>query len=179
LCSTTLRRSSRALARSGELAVLQALLKAGAKASVRDNDGDTPIHYASAQGHADCIKALAAAPGGCDLEAVDNDGETPMDVAARQAPCSAGRLHAQPCAHALRRLRSARIRTVLRTLIADAEKAAASGSEGGEEGGEWEECSGEEDGDDDAAEKLAALKVDDKKADKAPAKSASAGAKKK
>jgi hypothetical protein len=74
-------------------------------------------------------------------------------------------------------LRSARIRTVLRTLIADAEKAAASGSEDGEEGGDWEECS--QDGDDDAAEKLAALKVDDKKAaDKAPAKSA-AGAKKK
>ena len=67
--------------RSGELEVLQALLKAGAKANARDKDGDTPVHYAAAQGHIACIKALAAAPGGCDLEAVDNDGETPMDVA--------------------------------------------------------------------------------------------------
>ena len=61
--------------------MLQALLKAGAKVNARDKDGDTPVHYASAQGHIACIKALAAAPGGCDLEAVDNDGETPMDVA--------------------------------------------------------------------------------------------------
>ena len=69
--------------RSGEVEVLQALLKAGAKANARDKDGDTPVHYAAAQGHLACIKALAAAPGGCDLEAVDNDGETPMDVAER------------------------------------------------------------------------------------------------
>ena len=69
--------------------MLQALLKAGAKANARDNDGDTPVHYASAQGHLPCIKALAAAPGGCDLEAVDNDGETPLDVAAGRVPPAA------------------------------------------------------------------------------------------
>ncbi len=80
--------------------MLKALLKAGAKVSARDNDGDTPIHYASAQGNVDCMRALAAAPG-CDLEATDNDGESPMDVAARRGAqrelqrCVAHAAHAQ------------------------------------------------------------------------------------
>ncbi len=164
-------RSPRARGRSGELEVLEALLKAGAKANTRDNDGDTPVHYASAQGHVDCIRALAAAVGGCDLEAVDNDGETPLDVAARRARRGAARRAG--VAAALTPVcvcgRSARVRTVLRGLIADAAKAGEASDEEGE--GEWEEAS-----DDETAEALAALDVKDKaptaaagKADKAAA----------
>lgn len=129
--------------------MLQALLKAGAKASVRDNDGDTPVHYACAQGHIACIKALAAAPGGCDLEAVDNDGATPMDVAARCAPPASS--VCRPAGLTLSAFpRSARVKTTLRALIADAAK----GSESGSDGEGWEEADGEE-----ATEALAALDI--------------------
>jgi len=128
--------------------VLQALLKAGAKANARDSDGDTPVHYASAQGHLDCIRALAAAPGGCDLEAVDNDGETPLDVAAGCAPPAE---QSQRCSRLMHALlpHSARVKTTLRALIAAAAKGSDSGSDGE---GEWEEA-----GEDETAEALAAL----------------------
>ena len=96
---------------SGELACVAALLKAGAKAAARCSDGDTPAHYASAQGHVDVLRALAAAAD-CDLEATDNDGESVLDVAT-----------------------GARVRTVLRGLI-DAKAARAEE----DEDGEWEEA---------------------------------------
>ena len=43
-------------------------------------DGDTALHYASAQGHAEIIKRLAREPA-VNFAATDNDGETPEDVA--------------------------------------------------------------------------------------------------
>ena len=66
---------------------------------------------------------------------------------------------------------SARVRTVLRGLIADAAKGDAS-DDGDEDGEAWEEVEG-----DDAAEALAALEVGDKKA-AAPAAAAPAAASK-
>ena len=45
---------------SGELEMLQALLKAGAKIDETDHDGDTPVHYAAVQGELACVEALAA-----------------------------------------------------------------------------------------------------------------------
>lgn len=64
---------------SGELEMLQALLKAGAKIDETDHDGDTPVHYAAVQGELACVEALAAA--GAKLDVKDNDGETPVHVA--------------------------------------------------------------------------------------------------
>jgi ankyrin repeat protein len=64
---------------SGELEMLHALLKAGAKINEMDHDGDTPVHYAAVQGELACVEALAKA--GAKLEVKDNDGETPLDVA--------------------------------------------------------------------------------------------------
>ena len=42
---------------SGELEMLQALLKAGAKIDETDHDGDTPVHYAAVQGELACVEA--------------------------------------------------------------------------------------------------------------------------
>lgn len=44
-------------------------------------DGDTALHYASAQGHMDIIQLLAKS--GARLDAKDRDGETPYNVAGK------------------------------------------------------------------------------------------------
>lgn len=64
---------------SGECAMLEALIAAGAGIDERDHDGDTPVHYAAVQGELECVEALARA--GAKLDLKDNDGETPAHVA--------------------------------------------------------------------------------------------------
>ena len=66
---------------SGQLEMLNALLKAGAKLDETDHDGDTAVHYAAVQGELPCVEALAAA--GAKLDVKDSDGETPVDVAVK------------------------------------------------------------------------------------------------
>ena len=92
------------------------LRQAGAKPSQKDNDGDSPGHYASAQGKIAVLKLLAEWK--ADLEAVDNDGESVLDVAD-----------------------GARTRTALRSLI-DAARRSAEDEEGeeDEESGEDEKA---------------------------------------
>jgi ankyrin repeat protein len=75
-----------------------------AQVGARCNDGDTPLHYASAQGNVDCLKPLVDA--GADTEARDEDGESPLDVAG-----------------------SARVKVLLRKLAED--KAAAGSDDDG------------------------------------------------
>jgi ankyrin repeat protein len=65
---------------NGELGCVEMLLASGADARAACKDGDTAVHYASAQGHADVIAALARVKG-VSLTALDNDGESPADVA--------------------------------------------------------------------------------------------------
>lgn len=65
---------------NGELGCVEMLLASGADARTACKDGDTAVHYASAQGHADVIAALARVKG-VSLTALDNDGESPADVA--------------------------------------------------------------------------------------------------
>ena len=91
---------------------MKALVDAGAKPSIKCNDGDAPAHYAAAQGNVECLRILAAA--GADLEAVDNDGESVLEVAD-----------------------GARTRVVLRKLIEEANREEEDGGE--EDGDEWEE----------------------------------------
>lgn len=43
----------------GHVNILRALFEAGAPIEVRDVDENTPLHYASEYGHADCIIFLA------------------------------------------------------------------------------------------------------------------------
>jgi ankyrin repeat protein len=61
--------------------IVEALLSAGANPRAACKDGDTPLHYACAQGHLSII-ALLGKIKGVQLEATDKDGETPADVAA-------------------------------------------------------------------------------------------------
>jgi ankyrin repeat protein len=53
----------------------------GANTEAKDNDSDTPLHYASAIGHLEIVKALGS--GGADILAVDKYGELPIHCAVR------------------------------------------------------------------------------------------------
>lgn len=70
-------------ARDGDLAKIQALLKANPGAvSSRDNDGETPLHYAAGFGRKDVAELLLAHR--AVVDAKDNDGWTPLHFAAQQ-----------------------------------------------------------------------------------------------
>jgi uncharacterized protein len=69
-----------AAAFSGSTSCIQKLIESGADVKAVCKDGDSALHYASAQGYGDIISILAKS--GASLTLLDNDGESPMDVAA-------------------------------------------------------------------------------------------------
>ena len=70
------------------LAVLQALLDAGANPDAKDSAGATPLHQAARSStNTAVMQALLAA--GADINARTSEGETPLDVATRKENWSA------------------------------------------------------------------------------------------
>jgi len=59
-----------------EVAVLEALLDAGARADARDSLGDTPLHAAAKYGSPATVRALLAR--GAEVDAANRQGETPL-----------------------------------------------------------------------------------------------------
>jgi len=66
----------------GELETVQTLLTAGGDPNVRNDLGQTPLHWAVGGRHTDVASALLKA--GADPGARDNDGQTPLHVAVRK-----------------------------------------------------------------------------------------------
>ena len=70
------------------LAVLQALLAAGANPDAKGSNDRTPLHYAALRkDNAAVLQFLLAA--GADINARTSEGETPLDVATRKENWSA------------------------------------------------------------------------------------------
>jgi hypothetical protein len=61
------------------IAIVNALLRAGAHVNARNDEGDAPLHEASSRGHIDVINALLK--GGADPFLKTKYGKTPLDVA--------------------------------------------------------------------------------------------------
>jgi uncharacterized protein len=61
------------------LAVIRLLLENGADINVRDNRGQTPLHWAVQEGNADAVKLLVQR--GADRSVRDIDGKTPVNYA--------------------------------------------------------------------------------------------------
>ena len=96
----------------GSSVLVDVLLRAGADVNASCADGCTALHYASAQGSADAIRRLAAAPG-IRLVVEDRDGETASDVA-----------------------QGKKIKALIATLVAEAEAVADRGSSGDDDDGD-------------------------------------------
>ena len=109
----------------GQLAALELLLGRGADAGAACRDGDTPMHYASAQGHADVLRRLALCER-ASFTSADADGETPEDVAS-----------------------SGKIRKLLQQLAADREAGRGRGGGAGTGAGVGVEEEDDDDDDDD------------------------------
>ena len=68
-------------AENGHVAVVQALLQAGANVdAARTTDFWTPLHIAAENGHVAVVKTLQGA--GADTDAALTDGTTPLHIAA-------------------------------------------------------------------------------------------------
>ena len=61
---------------------MKVLVEAGGDVEAKDEDGETPLHWAAAEGHVYVIRALVAA--GADVEAKNKDGKTPRDLAKKK-----------------------------------------------------------------------------------------------
>ena len=112
----------------GQLAALELLLGRGADAGAACRDGDTPMHYASAQGHADVLRRLALCER-ASFTSADADGETPEDVAS-----------------------SGKIRKLLQQLAADREAGRGGGAGAGAGAGVEEGDDDDDDDDDDGVD---------------------------
>ena len=61
------------------LEVVNVLLAAGAEINKATNNGYTPLHWASINGHFDIVKSLIR--GKADVRIMNNQGQSPLDVA--------------------------------------------------------------------------------------------------
>ena len=65
--------------RLGYLEVVQSLIGRGSDVNRSNNDGDTPLYWASYKGHLEMVRALLAA--GADVNKSNNGGMTPLSRA--------------------------------------------------------------------------------------------------
>ena len=86
-------------ARSGNVACVSLLLRAGAPVKARTTGGATPLMRAAFAGHASIITMLLGA--GSEAEAFDSDGETPLHKAAVQQHAEAYALLLKACPDAV------------------------------------------------------------------------------
>ena len=63
----------------GDIEAVKQHLAAGADVNAKDDDGWTPLHQATDEGHKEIVELLIAK--GADVNATDEDGETPLDHA--------------------------------------------------------------------------------------------------
>ena len=61
---------------TGNLDTVQILISNGAELNAKDQDGITPLMWASSYGYSDIVKMLIV--NGADVNAIDNNGETPL-----------------------------------------------------------------------------------------------------
>ncbi len=66
----------------GSLHYVELYLAQGADVNFRDENGQTPLHYAARKGHTETVGALIEKRAG--VNAVDNDNQTPLDIAKTQ-----------------------------------------------------------------------------------------------
>lgn len=57
---------------------MKLLIENGAEINIKDNDGNTPLHYAAKRGFMGIIRLLVE--NGADINAKNNDGQTPNDI---------------------------------------------------------------------------------------------------
>ncbi len=75
---------SRKLATDSDRSQIAAILLAkGADVNPKDNEGNTPLHFATQQGHTKTIEILIA--NGADVEAKDDNGRTALHIAEKRA----------------------------------------------------------------------------------------------
>jgi ankyrin repeat protein len=63
------------------LEVVKYLVGISCDKNVKNNNGDTPLHSASNNGHLELVKYLVGI--GCDKNAKNNNGDTPLQLALR------------------------------------------------------------------------------------------------
>uniref|UniRef100_A0A7M4EDW6 Ankyrin 1 n=1 Tax=Crocodylus porosus TaxID=8502 RepID=A0A7M4EDW6_CROPO len=68
-------------AANGQIAVMEYLIKKGAKLEVKDSQGKTPLHRAAEKGHDDAVKVLLQA--GAYIYSLDEAAKTPLHLAAQ------------------------------------------------------------------------------------------------
>ena len=64
------------LIKDGKTDLVKKKIESGADVNCKNNDGDTPLHYASAYGHTEIVKLLLEH--GADVDAKNNYGSTPL-----------------------------------------------------------------------------------------------------
>ena len=74
-------------------AVVRALVDAGARVGARDNDGNTPLHAATARGWYDAAVVRCLVAVNADVNGRNDRGETPLHVACREQ----GTIHVVEC----------------------------------------------------------------------------------
>ena len=71
-------------ARDGKLGILQLVARQGVSMECLDNNGDSPLHLASGQGHLDCVEFIVKSlPDSILRKNVNNYGETPDSLASK------------------------------------------------------------------------------------------------
>ena len=68
--------------KNGNIDLVKKLLSYGADVNAKNNDGWTPLHYASRNGHTEIVKLLLEH--GVDVNCKNNNGYTPLHLASEK-----------------------------------------------------------------------------------------------